>query len=254
MAKTRLKKEVKIGIYALIIVSIITLIFYINNNKSSKRCEGLLINIENNNEQYLVTKSDIEQQITKFGQEPIEGKVLEEINLNDIEKRVLNCPQIKTCEVYTDTKGMLIVNTVPYVPIARILPMNGSKSKYIDFEGNGFPISTYHSPRVLILSGAFFNKYTSLKSKDKSELLSFINLIVEDEFWKAQIHQINVDEHKEIVMIPLLGNHIIEIGKVEKIDKKLEKLMIFYKQILPEKNWESFKKISVKFANQIVCE
>jgi cell division protein FtsQ len=254
MAKIRLKKEGKIILASIAMLLVVFLLFFINFKSSSDRCQGLLINIENNNEQYLVTKSDIEKQVTKYGQDPVEGKVLEEINLHIIEKRVLGCPQIKSCEAYTDTKGNLIVNAIPFVPIARILPTNASISKYLDKEGNGFPLSNYHSPRVMILSGNFFNKYKSLKAEDKSDLLSFINYIINDEFWNAQIHQINIDENKEITLIPLLGNHIIEFGKAEKVEKKLEKLMIFYKQILPEKNWESFKKISVKFANQIVCE
>ena len=58
---------------------------------------------------------------------------------------------------------------------------------------------------------------------------------------------------KEIKMIPLLGNNTIEFGKPEKINAKLGKLLIFYKQILPQHNWSEFSTISVKYEGQIVC-
>jgi cell division protein FtsQ len=92
-----------------------------------------------------------------------------------------------------------------------------------------------------------------LKSEKNSDFLDLINTISEDEFWSAQITQIDVNENKEVSMIPLMGKNTIEFGKPENINAKFDKLFVFYKQILPQKIWSDFSKVSVKYEGQIVC-
>jgi cell division protein FtsQ len=38
------------------------------------------------------------------------------------------------------------------------------------------------------------------------------------------------------------------------LEAKFKKIKILYKEILPVKGWDFYKKISVKYKNQIVCE
>ena len=137
--------------------------------------------------------------------------------------------------------------------MGRILSDTENPDRYIDAEGNIFPTSKHFSPTVLLISGSYANKVKNLNSEKNADLLSLINIINEDEFWSSQITQIEISEQKEINMIPLMGNNIIEFGKPENVAAKLDKLLIFYKQILPQKIWGDFSKISVKYKGQIVC-
>ncbi len=54
-------------------------------------------------------------------------------------------------------------------------------------------------------------------------------------------------------MIPKLGNHIIKFGRVEEMDAKFHKLMIFYKEVLKNFDAEDYRIINLKFKDQIVC-
>jgi cell division protein FtsQ len=38
------------------------------------------------------------------------------------------------------------------------------------------------------------------------------------------------------------------------IEAKFKKIKIFYKEILPAKGWDTYRKVSVKYRNQIICE
>ena len=249
----KVKKSIGYGVLGLVGVLGVILIISATQKNSSKRCKGLQINIANNTEQYLVTKDDIEKTITRFGNEPVEGKIIENIDLSKIEKRVLESGYAKKCEAYTNLQGQLVVDIEPYKPIARVLDGYNHEDYYLDEDGDFFPTSKHFSQTVMILNGDFFRKTKNLKSEKNKELLEFIKYLTEDEFWEAQITQVNINASKEINLIPLLGQQIIEFGKVNKYQSKLNKLMVFYEKILPEKEWSQFSKISLKYDSQIVC-
>ena len=54
-------------------------------------------------------------------------------------------------------------------------------------------------------------------------------------------------------IIPRIGNHKIYFGDLLNLDEKLDYLYKFYKYILPSKGWDTYKLISLKYNNQIVC-
>jgi cell division protein FtsQ len=229
------------------------LIISATQKNSSKRCNGIDIIIKDSSEQLLVTRQDVEKWITDNGNEPVEGKIIENVDLTKIEKRVNQNGYTKTCQAYTNLQGDLIVEVEAYKPIARVLGNGGLSDKYLDFNGTFFPVSMHFSPNVTLISGEYFTTIKNLKSEKNLDLLKLLQKISEDDFLEAQIVQLDVDLNKEISMVPLLGNFTIEFGKPENVESKFKKLMVFYKRILPQKEWEGISKISVKYDGQIVC-
>jgi cell division protein FtsQ len=248
-----LKKPLMILSLLILAGAAIFLIFSATKKNASRRCKGLEINIKNIDKQLLVSKRDVESWVTDAGNDPFEGKIIDKINLSKIEKRALSSGYIKNCQAYIDLQGMLNIDVDLYQPLARILPLNNEPHRYIDIEGNIFPFSNNYSPTVLLISGDYFHDKKSLKSASGKDMLNFLNAIANDKFWNSQITQITIDKQSEISMLPLMGNHIIEFGKPEKINAKLKKLLLFYSDILPRNQWSQFSKVSVKYEGQIVC-
>lgn len=249
----KLRKSISYVLGGSLAALALVLILAATKNNSSKRCKGLETRIKDNSEQFLVTKEDIEKWVTQYGNDPFEGKIIENISLEKVEKRVLESGTVKSCKAYFDLQGHLILDIEAYRPVGRILSNSQNADRFIDNEGNIFPISKHFSPTVLLISGDYLNRHKSLKSEKNSDLLALINAIHEDEFWSAQITQIDVNNQKEVNMLPLMGKNTIEFGTPENIDAKFEKLLVFYKQILPQKIWSDFTKVSVKYEGQIVC-
>jgi cell division protein FtsQ len=249
----KLKKTINYIIGGSMAAFAVFLILAATKNNAQRRCQGLETKIKDNSEQFLVTKEDIEKWVTQYGNDPFEGKIIENINLEKVEKRVLESSTIKSCKAYFDLQGFLVLDIEAYKPVGRILNPYQTGDRFIDNEGNIFPISKHFSPTVLLISGDYVNNLKSLKSEKNSDLLELINRINEDEFWSAQITQIDVNKHKEVKMLPMMGKNIIEFGKPDNITSKFEKLLIFYKQILPQKIWGDFSTVSVKYEGQIVC-
>ena len=53
--------------------------------------------------------------------------------------------------------------------------------------------------------------------------LELINTIREDEFWNAQIAQLDIDTKMRITIFPQVGDERIEFGKPENVESKIEK-------------------------------
>lgn len=253
MKIAKLKTTVNYIILTVLGIGAISLVLAATSKTNGKRCKGIDVVIKNNNEQFLFTKTDVEKWVTKFGNDPFNGKIIENINLATVEKRVYESGYAKKCEAFTDLQGNLVIEIEAFKPIARILSNTIDPDRLIDIDGNIFPVSKHFTPNVTLLSGDFFNNIRSLLSKKNEDILKLIQFINNDDFWEAQITQLNIDSKKEIAMVPLMGNFIIEFGKPEKINTKFNKLSIFYKQILTQNDWSKFNKISVKYDGQIVC-
>ncbi|WP_367915619.1 cell division protein FtsQ/DivIB [Leadbetterella sp. DM7] len=230
------------------------LVFSSAKSDAARRCEGLIIRIQEDDRQLLVKKADVEKWATREGTEPLTGQSLASIDLKKLERRVENSGIIRDCQAYVDLKGKLILDVQVYKPIARILGDGGFPDRYMDEKGHFFPVSKNFTPTVLLLSGYYFRDKKGLESAQNQDLLKLVNTITGDEFWNAQITRMDVDRYKEIQMEPLLGENIIEFGRPEKIQTKLEKLLVFYKKILPREQWSSFSHVSVKYDGQIVCK
>ncbi|MFT5884016.1 MAG: cell division protein FtsQ [Arcticibacterium sp.] len=242
------------GFAGLGLMVVLTLIGFVDIKAKEQRCQGVEIELIDNMDQYYISKADIEKYITRNGQEPLEGRMLSSIDLGLLEERVREINQIDFCEAYGDLKGVLHLSVKPFIPYARVSTGNSYSDKYLNEAGKIFPLSKYHSARVLLLSGNYFRGKKDLNTEKSKSIMELIHTIKNDSFWNAQLSQMDVEINGEIKFVPVLGNQIIEFGQAENIDQKLKKLKVFYKQIAGVKGWDEFSKVKIQYANQVVCE
>lgn len=229
------------------------LMFSSAKSDEKRLCQGVEVRIKDEDSQLLVKEADVLRWATSSGSEPLKGMNLKSIDLKKLERRVENSGIIKECQAYADLHGNLILEVEVYKPLARILGSARFPDRYMDENGRFFPISKNYTPTVLLLSGTYFNNRKGLESNENKDLLLLIKTVATDEFWNAQITRMDVNAQKEVKLEPLLGKHIVEFGKPEKIKSKLEKLLVFYTKILPQDAWSQFQEVSVKYDGQIVC-
>ena len=159
---------------------------------------------------------------------------------------------------------MVKVNIQQRRPVIRILT-SADESYYIDEEATLMPLSENYTVKVLVANGNITESYgrfykkkiadtTLTKKSILDELYAMANYINRDEFWKAQITQIYVNEDREIEIVPLVGDQKIIFGDTTAMDEKFKKLKIFYKEGMNTIDcWNKYATINLKYKNQIVC-
>jgi len=246
-----LRKLLKLaGYLGLMMFFIITLAFTSHESKNVP-CRSIEIEFDNN-ELIRLSKAEISRMI-KSADKDIIGKKLEDINAEVIEKAVEKNPAVLKAEVFkvvakdtTSYKGIVTVRVKHRRPVVRVMSEEGSY--YLDKFGDKIPISTNYTANVLVATGYFLEKYA------KEQLLPFVLFIENDEFWNAQIEQVHVEKNGDVILTPLVGDQIIELGKFDNYLEKLRNMRAFYNQVLANNNWDKYDKISLKYKNQVVAK
>jgi cell division protein FtsQ len=248
-----IKKRVKIIIAVLIVCGIIA---FAERHQSSASIRDITIKMVNVNENHFLDESDIVN-LMQLNKETLKGATLDRVNLKDVEKKIKSEPFIKDAQLYSDLKGNLVVKTELRRPIARLVRNDGPDG-YIAEDGTVMPVSDKFTARVVLMSGSYVNQLLKQNNvndtEDGKNLIALLNVIRENDFWAAQIAQLDIDSKARITLFPQVGDEKIEFGKPENIEVKLKKLMIFYKEILPRMGWNKYGRVNLEYEGQIVAE
>ena len=260
-----MKTRLNILLWCTGLVAIFTLMGFVEFETSKLKYNDLEIRINYQDDNFFVEDDDIRKIINNLGYSIDQS--LKDVDLNRIEEILKNNSSISNAEVFSTIDGKVMVEVMQRRPIIRIFNKLGN-SYYIDDEGELMPTSNKYTSRVLVASGNIENNITSYsiertqgsaetlpqKSVDILEqIYQLARTIDRDEFWKAQIVQIYVNEELEIELIPRVGQHRIILGDIEDLDIKLRKLKVFYNKGLNKTGWNEYSIINLKFKDQIVC-
>jgi cell division protein FtsQ len=250
--KFNIKREVKIIVAILIVGGIIAF----TERRGTASIKDITIKMKNANENHFLDEDDIVN-LMGLKKDNLKGASLDRVNMKEVEKKVKKDPFIKDAQLYSDLKGNLVISAEIRRPIARIVRADGPDG-YIAEDGTVMPVSDKFTSRVILLSGSYVKQIVRQNNlnttEDGKQLIALINTIQEDEFWKAQIAQLDIDSKMRITIYPQVGDERIEFGRPEDVDAKLKKLMIFYKEILPRMGWNKYERVNLEYEGQIVAE
>jgi cell division protein FtsQ len=216
---------------------------FVNRKSDALLVTGIDINIIDSLNTHFISDSDIKNLILKNHPDII-GQYTTSINKEELEQIINKIPSVKNTEVFTSLRGNLHIEIEQRKPIVRLLK---GKGFYIDEEGRRMPLSSNYTSRVLVISGHIKDKTI------ETDLMPLVNFITKDEFWSSQINQIYVDSNNEYILIPRVGGQKIEMGKIDNFERKFDKLYALYKDGFSTVGWNKYKKINLKYENQIVC-
>ena len=254
--KLRLGKIWKITKMTGLVIIIFGSIGLVEKQYDERLCMSINVDIDNQFENYFINEADVVDLITDGGEIRVVGEPFGQLNLKEIETKLLDTKFIQNAEVYKDLEGNLMININQSRPIARLLSKK-MKDRYISDKGQVLPLSQRYTARVVLIDGAYADNaklYDLNATEQNRRLMHLLRFIESDPFWKAQIAQMNIDKKGNIKLYTQVSKQEVEFGKPVDIEHKFMKLKIFYKDILPAKGWNSYTRVSVKFKDQIVCE
>lgn len=221
---------------------IFAMVFFTGESDDSP-CRGIAVSIDDNN-MNILTVEDIETLLKAKGLTPNE-KPIHDISCRKIEEAISSYSLIESCECFKTHKGIVGINVKCKIPIMQVFDKEG-KDFYIDKKGDiikGVPTALY-------LPVANGNIDREMAANELRAIALFLN---KEHFWLEQTEQIFFTHNKEAVIVPRVGNHIIEIGRVEDLEEKFNKLRKFYDEGLNKIGWNKYSKINIEFKNQVIC-
>ncbi len=250
---TDVKRYLQIG--GLILGFVLSIAFSFGRQEV-RTSQGVQVLIDNTYENYFVEKSEVTELMNGGERDYVTGSFLSDVDLRQLERNIEKHPYVEDAQVYRDLRGVVSVEVKQKRPIARIFNKSG-RDYYITESGEVISESDKYTARVPLIEINNFDLIgTSLISETTygDQLFTLLSEIYHNEFWKAQVAGLIIDEEGEITIQPQVTKQIIEFGYPVKIEEKLKKLKIFYKQILPVQGWNSYERVSIKYDNQIICE
>lgn len=251
--KFNIRRELKIAAALLAVAAIIA---FTEGRQEQLVVGDVRVKMANNYENHFLDEQDI-LSLMDFDQVAMKGARFSEVNMREVERKIRRQPFVEDAQLYSDLKGNIIVKASLRRPIARIVRNDGPDG-YIAEDGTIMPVSDKFTSRVILVSGGYVPtllKQRNLASTEEGRMLMrVVETIRADDFWSAQIAQLNIDSKMRITMLPQVGNERIEFGKPERVEQKFDKLMIFYKEILPRMGWNKYSRVNLEYAGQIVAE
>jgi len=246
-----LRKLLKLtGSLVLIAFLVVTLSFSARETKDVT-CGNIEIELQEN-ELIKISKDEITR-LVRSADDQLVGKNLQLINADSLERAVEKHQAIQKAEIYkvitkdsVGYRGTLGVKIKHREPVVRIMSSEGRY--YLDRNGEAIPTSANYTANVLVATGYFSEQFA------KTQLLPFVLFIEENPFWKAQVEQVHVEQNGDVLLTPLVGDHIIEMGSLEDYPQKLRNMKAFYQQIMAGNNWNMYQKLSVKYKNQVIAK
>ncbi|MDI9356581.1 MAG: hypothetical protein QM536_06120 [Chitinophagaceae bacterium] len=247
----------KILLFVLGFIILFIIIREVNRRQYVRSVQEISVQIDYSDELYFINEQDIFR-IIREGYSFEKKKYIKDIDLKEIESIVERNFFIEKAEVYYDFIGNLQISITQKKLIGRILN-NGITGNYITKQGSIIPLSDKFTARTVLIQ---FDKNISFKkniieTNIGKELFQFLDFIDKNIFWKNQVSEIIFYSTGDIVFFTQVSRQIVEFGRaksIEDIEDKFKRIKVFYTKILPSKGWNTYKKVNVKFKNQIICE
>ncbi|MEO6302751.1 MAG: hypothetical protein ABIP51_06230 [Bacteroidia bacterium] len=267
MKKLNYKKILITVLWIIAIAGLTSSWAFVSKSERNIVAKTLNITIHNNDENLFLSEKDIKQFFIER-KDSILLNQYKNINIPELEKSLNSHPAIENAEVAANINGEIKIDITQRTPVLRIINRDG-ESFYIDSQTKLMPLNTNYSARVVVASGFIYEPFSrryqySVDQMKQNKLYSEVsmlddiydvaNAINKDSILSNLIHQIYVNEEKEIELFPSIGNQKIIFGSATDVAEKFNKLKLFYTEGMNKADsWTKYSNINLKYKNLVVC-
>lgn len=209
-----------------------------------RKCERVDVIINDSTKLQFVTEQEILREINNFPSRATSLKIAD-LNTDSLERLLSQVDKIEkvSCVTLTDNTMRIIID--PLCPVARVF--DGDLSYYINRDGKRMSATERYHLDVPVIAGRFDHRFRG------ADLLPLVDYIEGNQVWRSLITMIKVDSPHDVILIPSIRGHVINIGDVDNLEDKFYRILRAYKEVLPVKGWDFYDTISVKWNGQIVA-
>ncbi len=241
-----MKRYANTLIFSGLAVVIVFLYGFAAHRSSLREDQGVNVIFENGDNLFVSYETVNKLLIQKLNASGLQRK--ENINLKQLETYLGGHEMVENAEIYLTLSGELGAIIKQRTPVLRVAC--DTDAYYYDTQGKRMPLSDNYSARVPITAD-------TISEEGDSDLIVLSRMINEDEFLKKQIiaiDRLEKGEGFEYELKTRVGEQKIVLGDLQRIDKKIAKLKVFYNKTMSDSTYTNYQTINLKFNDQIVCE
>lgn len=232
-------------------LALAVLVIVANVNRSHSQVRGIEVSIRYGRTPVLVNEQTVADSILA-ALPHLTAQLVGDVDRKAVAEAASHVPYLRDISTSVSVSGKVVVRAVQRHPIARLF--YGAREFYFDEEGVMMPISRTGDCNVLVASGNFTEplRLDSLNSQTQA-LVTLANFLDNERKYRTLVDQIYIERDGNIMMVPKLGDHIIELGTTDDLDTKFSNLLAFYRRGMPRAGWNTYSKVSLKYRGQVVC-
>ena len=262
------KKLLSTVVWAGIIVGLFFTLAFVEQEEKQVKGKKIFVNIDFSNNNTFIDATDVNT-FLKERNDTIANKEISKVDINKIEKSLQTHPAVLSAQVSLSLDGNMKISIKQRDPLVRVFN-NMGESYYLDKQAKLMPLSGNYTADVPVATGFIWESYSSCEKLNFKEIFeneklsgvfqlddiySIAEYIHKDKLLSSLIHQLNMNKSGEFELYPAIGDQKIIFGKCEALDKKFEKLKVFYTEGLNKINgWNNYTTIDLRFDGQVVCK
>lgn len=247
--------------FGALLVCVLTGAYFLGSaSRKQIRCKGISISVTDSAMNRFITP----REIRKYLDEELEGGYIgvhiDSINLTRIEEILDSKSAILKSQAFTTKDSILNVVVTQKKPVVRF--QKGTKGFYAVEDCSLFPLQSTYTSHVMVVDGHIPLKieHGYLGKPDTEEgcrwlksIVGLVKYINASRTWQSKIVQITVQEDGDLVLIPREGHERFLFGQACEVEKKFEKMELYYKGIREEKGEDAYRTVDLRFERQIIC-
>lgn len=238
------KKVLTWVLFVILVGYVIAAGFWARAEAKKNSCKGIKIEIAQGAGADSISNEGVMIELNRYPGK-IVGEQISAINARNVEQFLKNYPQFEDVDCSFTTDGKLKVNVIPMIPELRIF--EDSTSYYINKDGKKMPSKASFFVDCSVAGGKFSDKFPP------TAILPVTRFIENDDVLKGLVGMVYAEDADNIILVPRIHGHVINIGDTTRLKEKKEALLAMYRKVLPHKGWEEYDTISVKFKGQVVA-
>lgn len=212
----------------------------------SQMCTGLLITVHDTAELRFINPYELARDLGDLPSTITRTRRCD-INLDSLERLLASFDKIERVNVNLLTDGKVHIDVWQMRPVARIFgPVESSY--YINRTGKRIKADARYHIDVPVVYGSFNDSIFPATS-----ILPLVDYIQADSVWSRMVSMIKVDSPDDIILVPVICNHLINLGDTTNYPDKFRRLAPVYSRVMKVKGWNYYDTISVKWAGQVVA-
>jgi len=255
------KQILKKTLMGLLITGVLAGAFLLGfERRRETRCVQINVTIQDSTNTHFVT-ADAVQAYLAADYKGLMGMPGDSIDLYKIESILNSKSPILESQAYITGKGILNISITQRKPLVEF--QCKEYGMYSTADGFLLPLHPDFTDEVIIIDGHIPLTMEDCRAgrPEKPESLKWLEDIIKvaahidgSRMWKGKIVQITCEQSGELVLKPAAGKETFLFGHPNDIERKFEKMQVYYERITADKGDDKYDVVDLRFRNQIVCK